>query len=226
MTGEEKIKENCRIQSRGYGDETINSPYQKCLRANGVVAVNRNLNGDDSSKSDARLCYIGNPVCKSCFDRYGSGAASQVRTNVTKCLDADKTAKQRQADADQKKRHDEARERRRIAEEKAQKQREADALRRAQQPQMHDEVRIAVAGTCSKRTPIFCKTEQLCRTNNGQWDGTACSSVACPTGTTVDRETGEGNTCKCDADANYAIERVLHSSVQVRAKPITTWNTI
>lgn len=61
--------------------------------------------------------------------------------------------------------------------------------------------------SCGKEYPSKCTTQETCAAANGVWSGTACAIAPCPSGTTPDRDTGLGNTCKCDNDANFAIER-------------------
>ena len=77
---------------------------------------------------------------------------------------------------------------------------------------LQEVVVTAPARTCSKNFPSKCTTQETCTANNGIWDGRACAVAPCPRGTTpdLDRPLSEGNYCKCDNDANYAIERGTH----------------
>lgn len=90
VTGEEKIKQDCHRSTGGYGDA-----YQRCLRSNGIVRVNRNINSDDASQTDARVCNRANPVCRECIDRYASGDSQTFRTKVTECINAKQAATSR-----------------------------------------------------------------------------------------------------------------------------------
>lgn len=97
LTGEDKIKADCYKKTGSYGGNNPKSPYQLCLRANGVVRVERNVSGgDDKSKTDARICDAGNPICSKCIGLYGSGDAKSARTKITECVQREEK-KQRQA---------------------------------------------------------------------------------------------------------------------------------
>lgn len=184
MTFEQTIKANCLKQTGSYGNGP-NSPYQRCLRSNGIVVVDTNKNSSDGSKGDAAICNINEPICKSCVSRYQNGSSKDFRTNVSNCIAADadeKERKKRPADAEKKK----------------------QARRPKVDPEpVGSEIVVTSAIVCSKQAPFKCKTEETCKANNGQWNGKACDLVACPVGTAE----GSANLCVCNSDPDSTIER-------------------
>lgn len=98
LTGEDKIKINCLKQSGGNnGGRNINSPYQRCLRYNGIIRVERNLSNEDISKTDARVCNASDPICRKCIDLHFQGTASTARTRITQCIQNANAAQRRSA---------------------------------------------------------------------------------------------------------------------------------
>lgn len=178
LSGEDKIKADCYKKTGSYGGSNPKSPYQLCLRANGVVRVERNVSGrGDKSKTDARICNAANPVCSKCIGLYGSGDAKSARTKITECI----------------KREDE----------KQSQQAQQPKPKPKAEPKIASVTPLA---PCSKTNPRNCTTMATCETNNGVWDGQACAAAPCPSGTTPDPS--DSKYCVCDNEANpYSIER-------------------
>lgn len=184
LSGEDQIKADCYKKTGSYGGTNPKSPYQLCLRANGIVKVERNVSGgDDKSKADARICNASNPLCSKCIGLYGSGDAKSARTKITECVQRE--------------------------ENKARAARAA-AAKPKPEPTINggrlQEVRITAQAPCSKTNPRNCTTMTACETNNGVWNGEACAAAPCPSGTTPDPR--DSKYCICDAEMTpYSIER-------------------
>jgi len=181
-TGEDQIKAKCYKEAGNrYGDNP-KSPYQMCLRANGIVRVERNVSGsDDKSKTDARICNAANPLCSKCIGLYGSGDAKSARTKITECVQREEN-----------------------------KQRQAQRPKPKSEPTINggqlQEVRITAQAPCSKTNPRHCKTVTACEANNGVWNGEACAAAPCPEGTTPDPR--DSKYCVCNTEMTpHSIER-------------------
>ncbi len=183
LSGEDQIKADCYKKTGSYGGSNPKSPYQLCLRANGILKVERNVSGsDDKSKADARICNASNPLCSKCIGLYGSGDAKSARTKITECVQREEN------------------------------KRASAAKPKPKEPTINggrlQEVTVTARAPCSKTNPRNCTTMTACETNNGVWSdqAQACAATPCPTGTTPDPR--DSKYCVCDSEMTpYSIER-------------------
>ncbi len=174
-TGEEKIKSDCHQKTGGYGDA-----YQKCLSDHGIFAVDRNINSGDSSQSDARLCYVGDPLCDKCLAQSSNAKTrSERRNRVQSCIEADRAAKR------------------------------AAAKKEKPKPKTEETPRKNVVATpstaCTEEAPHRCATKETCEEKHGVWDGRACAIAPCIAGTTPD--SSSKILCSCDDEGNHSVQR-------------------
>lgn len=176
-TGEDKIKSDCHKKTGNYGDA-----YQKCLSDHGVFAVDRNISSSDNSQSDARLCYVGDPLCDRCLAQSRNAKTrSERRNQVQSCIEADAAAKRAAAKKTNSK----------------PKKEETPLPRRA--------VVAAPSTACTEEAPHRCATKETCEEKHGVWDGRACAIAPCIAGTTPD--SNSPILCQCDDEGGHSVQR-------------------
>lgn len=174
-TGEDKIKSDCHKQAGNYGDS-----YQKCLSDHGIFAVDRNINSSDNSQSDARLCYVGDPLCDRCLAQSRNAKTrSERRNQVQSCIEAAAAAKR------------------------------AAAKKTNNKPKKEETPRKTVVATpstsCTEEAPHRCATKDSCEEKHGVWDGRACAIAPCIAGTTPD--SNSPILCQCDDEGGHSVQR-------------------
>ncbi|MCM2354068.1 MAG: hypothetical protein NDI63_10680 [Pseudobdellovibrio sp.] len=177
-TGEDKIKADCHKQAGDYGDK-----YQKCLSDHGVFAVERNISSSDNSQSDARLCYVGDPLCDKCLAQSRNAKTrSERRNQVQGCLEADAAAKRAAA------------------------KKERTKTTKTKKEETPRKTVVATPSTaCTEEAPHRCATKETCEEKHGVWDGRACAIAPCIVGTTPDSRSPI--LCSCDDEGNHSVQR-------------------